>query len=146
MPSKNQFSISYTFLTFNFTALYSSPLTFLVPNKSPASQPIPKESRNTLAKSGRKKLKISQVFNRQKLAPKIKLSEKLFELDSLVKMVDGKKFVKPIKKIKKTKKKIVIDFKLYPKMRCENCGKEFRLHHEPKKDRKIGRASCRERV
>lgn len=90
------------------------------------------------AKTGRKKLKISQVFNRQKLAPKIKLSEKLLELDSLVKMADGKKFVKPIKKPikKKTKKKIVIDFKLYPKMRCENCNKEFRLLHDPKKDRK----------
>lgn len=92
------------------------------------------------AKRGRKKLKISQVFNQQKLAPKIKLSEKLFEIDSLVKMVDGKKFVKPIKtkptKKKVRKTKIEIDFKTYPKMRCENCNKEFRLLHDPKKDRK----------
>lgn len=95
------------------------------------------------AKSGRKKLKISQVFNRHILKPKLKKIEKLLEIDDILKdvakMADGKKFVKPIKtkstKKKVRKTKIEIDFKTYPKMRCENCGKEFRLLHDPKKYR-----------
>lgn len=99
------------------------------------------------AKSGRKKLKISQVFNRHILKPKLKKIEKLLEIDDIlkdvVKMADGRKFVKPIKP--KQKKKAVIDFKTYPKMRCENCNKEFRLLHDPKKDRignKISNTVC----
>lgn len=87
------------------------------------------------AKRGRRKLDISQVFNRHILKPKIKKIEKLLEIDDILKditkVADGKKFVKPIIKVKRK----VIDFKVYPKMRCENCNKEFRLLHDPRKDR-----------
>lgn len=95
------------------------------------------------AKKNRTKKNVKQTFDPQKLSPKLKKIEKLLEIDDIlkdvVKMADGKKFVKPIKtnptKKKVRKTKIEIDFKTYPKMRCENCNKEFRLLHDPKKDR-----------
>lgn len=88
------------------------------------------------ANKNRTKKNVKQTFDPQKLAPKLKKIEKLLDADFL-KEIDGKKYIKRI--TKKTIKKQIIkkaDFKVYPKYRCENCGKVFNLQHDPKKDRK----------
>lgn len=88
------------------------------------------------SKKGMTIKKVKQIFNPQILAPKLKRIEKLLNADFL-KEIDGKKYIKRIvkKTIKKPIKKIEIDFKVYPKYRCENCNKVFRLSHDPKKDK-----------
>lgn len=91
--------------------------------------------RDHRSKKGQRKVKISERFDPEKLKPKIKLSEKLaeFDGDDLVKIINGKKFIKK-EAVRKEIIKIA-DFKRYPKMVCENCGNTFRLNFDPRKDR-----------
>lgn len=81
------------------------------------------------SKKSRTKKNVKQIFDPQILAPKLKKIEKLLEADFL-KVIDGRKFISKKQKIIKQ-----ADFKVYPKYRCENCGKVFTLDHDPKKDK-----------
>lgn len=85
------------------------------------------------SKGGRTKIKVSEYFNESKLKPRLELDDKLAELDKITDVVgvaEGKRYI-----VRKKKKKVLPDFRVFAKMTCENCNHIFQLNFDPRKDK-----------